>query len=76
MRKSGIIAVGYLIVMTGDAHAYLDPGTGTIILQGLIAGAATGMYFIRSRLRMVASYLSGRRGSGSVSDTETSKSAE
>ena len=70
MRKSFVIAIGYWIVMTGDAYAYLDPGTGTIILQGLIAGAATGLYFIRSHIRMVASFLTGRRKSRSEGDAE------
>ena len=27
----------------GSAHAYLDPGTGSILLQGLIAGIAGGL---------------------------------
>ncbi len=29
-----------LISLSTPAHAYLDPGTGSIILQGLIAGVA------------------------------------
>ena len=70
MRKSIVIAVGYWIAMTGDAYAYLDPGTGTIILQGLIAGAATGLYFIRSRIQIVASFLTGRKKSRSEGDAE------
>lgn len=27
-----------ILVMTADAHAYLDPGTGSMILQALVAG--------------------------------------
>lgn len=30
-------------VFTSPAYAYLDPGTGSIILQGLLAGIATAM---------------------------------
>jgi len=26
------------LIFTGNAHAYLDPGTGSILLQGLLAG--------------------------------------
>ena len=29
-----------LVTITQPAHAYLDPGTGSMILQGLIAGVA------------------------------------
>jgi len=30
------------------AHAYIDPGTGSLILQCLAAAAITGLAFIRS----------------------------
>jgi hypothetical protein len=34
------LLVFLLVVGTKPAHAYLDPGTGSLILQGLIAGLA------------------------------------
>jgi hypothetical protein len=63
MRKIMVVAAGYWVILAGDAHAYLDPGTGAIILQGLIAGAATGLYFIRSRLLSVVDFLTGKKRS-------------
>ena len=36
-----------LFVIVSSAHAYLDPGTGSIILQGLIAALAAGAVFIK-----------------------------
>ena len=36
-----------LLLTTGTSHAYLDPGTGSILLQGLIAGVAGGLVVIR-----------------------------
>ena len=39
-------AVG--IAFSGDAHAYLDPGTGSILLQGLIASVAGGLILARA----------------------------
>ncbi len=53
MRARGLMAVACLTVLhTSPAHAYLDPGTGSIILQGLLAGiaaamAAAGLYWAR-----------------------------
>ena len=40
----------YILFLSFPAHAYLDPGTGSIILQGLIggiaaAGAISTIYF-------------------------------
>lgn len=48
-----VVLVGLVtIVYASPAHAYLDPGTGSIILQGLLAGiaaamAAAGLYWAR-----------------------------
>ena len=38
-----ILAAGVLSVFTESAYAYLDPGTGSIILQGIIAAIAVGL---------------------------------
>ncbi len=37
MIKCGYFAALILIATTGTAHAYIDPGVGSILLQGLIA---------------------------------------
>ena len=54
MKKSIIIGVAsiYLIFQSSDCYAYLDPGTGSMLLQGLIAGimvvgATIGIYWRR-----------------------------
>jgi hypothetical protein len=39
---SGLGLVVALSATASPAYAYLDPGTGSIILQGLIAGLAAG----------------------------------
>jgi len=36
----GLVTFAALLMTTRDAHAYLDPGTGSMLLQGLIAGIA------------------------------------
>lgn len=46
------MSVMFLIIYANPAYAYLDPGTGSIILQGLIAGllaiaAAGGAFWQR-----------------------------
>jgi hypothetical protein len=42
------LALGLLLMSTRQAHAYLDPGLGSLLLQGLIAGIA-GASFAASR---------------------------
>ena len=39
LRKDGLLAA-LLVLAASPAHAYLDPGTGSMILQGLLAGIA------------------------------------
>lgn len=39
--------VALLIFGSTEAHAYLDPGTGSILIQGLIAAVAGGLFTMR-----------------------------
>lgn len=40
MKPSYFIVAASLLAGAGPAHAYLDPTTGSILLQGLLAGIA------------------------------------
>ena len=44
------IAVGAVLVLffSKNAYAYLDPGTGSMLLQGLIAAVAGGLVVMRA----------------------------
>jgi hypothetical protein len=47
--------------MAGQAPvilAYLDPGSGSLLLQMLIAGLLSGMFFMKSSLGMVRASVS------------------
>ena len=49
-RKSKLtvlLVAGAYVADAGQAHAYIDPGTGSILLQGIVGGAATGLVLIR-----------------------------
>jgi hypothetical protein len=44
--------LGSILLLSSDAYAYLDPGTGSLLLQGLLAAiaaaaAAAGLYWNR-----------------------------
>jgi len=41
------LAIAWWASLSSSASAYLDPGTGSILLQGLIGGIASGMYIAR-----------------------------
>jgi hypothetical protein len=54
-----VLAVLLLVSATSRAHAYIDPGAGTIILQGAIATVAGGMLAFRTYWRRVRDRLTG-----------------
>jgi len=48
--KSGhsiLLSVFLLPMVYQNVHAYIDPGTGTLIIQFLIAGAIGGFFLIK-----------------------------
>ncbi len=47
---------------TAPAHAYLDPGTGSLLLQGLIGGTAAGLFILRGWWARFLSFLPWRKG--------------
>jgi multisubunit Na+/H+ antiporter MnhC subunit len=71
MRKSTtLIAFLCAWMWAGDAHAYLDPGTGSFIIQAVVAGVATTLFLLKlyySRLKAAFKRWFGPRG---VKDSE------
>ena len=56
----GVLAgglIGLAVLAPTDAFAYLDPGTGTFALQGLIAGIAGGVLGVRAYWRRIGGLL-------------------
>jgi len=45
--KTALI-INIVLIFQKNAFAYLDPGTGSMIIQSIIAGIAAGLYFISS----------------------------
>jgi hypothetical protein len=48
-------------ISTGPILAYLDPGSGSMILQVLIAGTLSSLYFMRSSVSYLKGWLSGNK---------------
>jgi hypothetical protein len=64
MLAGGLI--GLAVLAPTDASAYLDPGTGTFALLGLIAGIAGGVLGVRAYWRRIGGLL--RRSKASESE--------
>lgn len=55
-----LICLGLLIATQTRVHAYTDPGSGTLILQMLLAAAFGAMFYLRRMIRWVRSLRPGR----------------
>ena len=68
-----LLAAANLLFVSSPAYAYLDPGTGSMLLQGLIAAVAGGLVAIRhywTRIQSLLGVKKGSRKSTSVDDLE------
>ncbi len=55
------LAVGLiLILVSGNAYGYLDPGSGLYVLQILIAGALGALYAIKVYWQKIKAFLFAR----------------
>jgi hypothetical protein len=52
-----------LMSLTSPAYAYLDPGTGSIIIQGLIAAVATSIAFLSVYWQKIKGYIEKKKSS-------------
>ena len=55
------ISAGFFVLLPGIAYAYLDPGTGSIIIQSIIAFIAAGFYAVSVYWHKVKSFFKKRR---------------
>ena len=58
-----------LLFISQDIHAYIDAGTGSLIIQFLIAGAVGGLFLIKVFWKKVKAFFSNlfsraRKGNG------------
>ena len=70
-RTSTVLAVATLgLLIAAPSHAYLDPGTGSIILQGLLAGMAVGIGLLRRYWQQFKYFLAKQTGRSSDHDND------
>jgi hypothetical protein len=70
-RFAGAPVVLALLALAPDAHAYIDPGTGSLILQGLIAGLAAAAVVIRGYWYRIKAFFRGDKAAAAKPDPET-----
>ena len=64
-----LVVFAALVSLSIEAFAYLDPGTGSMILQGVIAAIAVVGFTIKSYWYKIRSFF-GKGGSASLLDED------
>ena len=56
IRMQVILAFIYVSLLVEPAYAYLDPGTGSLIIQMLIAGLVSSIFAIKIYWKKITDY--------------------
>ncbi len=76
IAASAVLSLFCFLTLTGPAYAYLDPGTGSILIQGLIGAVAAGLAFFKFYWHRLKSVLRPKTQTESLeSTTSDSESA-
>ena len=70
-----LIALTIVVLLASrPAYAYLDPGTGSILIQGLLAALAAASATVAAFWSQIRRFLSGRRNSKPPADQDDDSS--
>jgi uncharacterized membrane protein len=59
-KRSLFLSLMAVLILTTPAYAYLDPGTGSILLQALIGGIAASVTVVSMYYQRIKAYFSGQ----------------
>ncbi len=72
-RIRALILIGASLTFASPAYAYLDPGTGSIILQSILAGIAVAMGMLRLYWHRFKSFVANLTGNSQDQKREKSQ---
>ena len=55
--KTSLMALAFLLVLPANAHAYLDPATGSYITQIIIAALVGSLFLIKQYFFAIKTFL-------------------
>ena len=65
-----------ILILIKPAHAYIDPGTGSLILQLLVTGTLTLVFFIKLKWKQLVLFIKTRVLKNSVINDNDSDQIE
>ena len=77
IKNISLVLIGtMLFVESRQAYAYLDPGTGSLLIQMLIGGVIAGMYTIKLYWYQLKSFIRRKLGKEDIEANTESSSNE
>jgi hypothetical protein len=71
-----MVVVAWMTIFPSEALAYLDPGTGSLIVQSVIAGIAAAGFGLRLYWRRIRAWVDNRPRGGGESSKKPSAGPE
>jgi hypothetical protein len=68
-----LLLLFFFTLSAQPAHAYLDPGTGSYLLQLIIGGALGGIFILKNYWHKLTSLFIKKSPKTQTSDTDTSR---
>jgi hypothetical protein len=65
-----VLALGVLAASEAPAHAYIDPGTGSYLLQLMIGSILGGLFVVKMYWKKITSRLRGKHADDEHQDDE------
>lgn len=69
-KKAAILCLAIWSIQISPAYAYMDPGTGSLLLQGLLGGIAGAAVFIRIYWHKLVSWFDWNKPSESENESD------
>lgn len=67
--SASIVTLTVLFLLPRSAHAYLDAGTGSMVIQALVAGVAAGLVILRAYWSRIKGFFGKKSAESTVDDT-------
>lgn len=58
LANSAVLAGLLILIHTHEAHAYIDPGTGSYVLQVIIGGLVGALFVVKVYWRRIKAFFS------------------
>ena len=68
LNNIAVYSLTLWVISISSAHAYLDPGTGSLLLQGLLGGIAGAAVFVKLYWYKLTSWFGGDKSSKKEND--------